>query len=142
MTQSPGGRILFVDDHRDSIAALKVLLERRGYTVTTAASVAGGLELARRQDFDILISDIGLPDGDGTDLLRAILKERPMRAIAISGYGTDADVAKSINAGFLLHLRKPIFFQDLERAIAEMLSNADDGSSTVDGSTSTRTSGA
>ena len=116
-----GGRILFVDDHLDTNAALKILLERRGYHVTTAASVASGLELARKEEFDLLVSDIGLPDGDGTDLLRMILKERPMKAIAVSGYSTDADVEKSRSAGFQHHLKKPIAFPDLERVIAEVL---------------------
>jgi PAS domain S-box-containing protein len=116
-----GGKILFVDDHADTNAALKVLLERRGYTVVTAASVAGGLELSRIEEFDLLVSDIGLPDGDGTDLLRAIHKERPMNAIAVSGYGTDADIERSRQAGFAFHLKKPIAFPELERAIAEML---------------------
>lgn len=119
------GRILMVDDHLDTNTALKVLLERRGYEVITAASVAGGLELARQYPFDVLVSDIGLPDGDGTDLLRAIRDggEAPcaMRAIAVSGYGSQADIDKSIAAGFKYHLKKPIAFPDLERAIAEVL---------------------
>lgn len=119
------GRILMVDDHADTNAAIKVLLERRGYTVTTASTVASGLELARLHPFDILVSDIGLPDGDGIDLLRAIHADERisprMNAIAVSGYGTEADVDRSLRAGFKHHLRKPIAFPDLERAIAQVL---------------------
>src|SRR5205814_681812 len=101
---------------------------RRGYRVTTAMSVSSGFELARQQEFDLLVSDIGLPDGNGTDLLRLIrqdeiasARERPLKAIAVSGYGTDADIVRSHEAGFVFHLKKPIPFPDLERAIDEAL---------------------
>ncbi|MDP4289250.1 MAG: ATP-binding protein, partial [Bacteroidota bacterium] len=123
-----GARILFVDDHADTNAALKVLLERRGYMVSTAVSVNTGLELVRKEEFDLLVSDIGLPDGKGTDLLRLIradeaahVSRRPLKAIAVSGYGTEADIARSHEAGFMFHLKKPIAFPDLERAISEAL---------------------
>ncbi len=122
------GRILMVDDHLDTNAALKILLERRGYHVTTAASVARGLELARLHPFNVLVSDIGLPDGDGIDLLRAIRSDgrtsHTMRAIAVSGYGTQADIERSIAAGFKYHLKKPFAFPDLERAIADVMDEA------------------
>lgn len=124
-----GGHILFVDDHADTNAALKVLLERRGYRVTTASTVSGGFDLARKHEFDLLVSDIGLPDGNGTDLLRLIRAEEEalckpqLKAIAVSGYGTDADIARSHEAGFVFHLKKPIAFPDLERAISEALAN-------------------
>jgi len=120
-----GGRILMVDDHLDTNTVLKILLERRGYQVMTASSVANGLELARKEPFDVLVSDIGLPDGDGTDLLRAIRSDgaisRTLRAIAMSGYGTQADIDRSLAAGFEFHLKKPIAFPELERAIALVL---------------------
>jgi len=122
------GRILMVDDHLDTNAALKILLERRGYFVTTAGSVATGLELARLHPFDILVSDIGLPDGDGIDLLRAIRADdrtsSRMHAIAVSGYGTEADIERSLSAGFKYHLKKPLAFPDLERAIADLMQAA------------------
>ena len=114
-----------VDDHLDTNTVLKILLERRGYQVMTASSVANGLELARKEPFDVLVSDIGLPDGDGTDLLRAIRSDgaisRTLRAIAMSGYGTQADIDRSLAAGFEFHLKKPIAFPELERAIALVL---------------------
>ncbi|HWF44758.1 MAG TPA: response regulator [Candidatus Kapabacteria bacterium] len=115
------GHILLVDDHRDTSLTLKILLERRGYKVTTAHSLAHGLERARELEFDLLVSDIGLPDGDGYDLLQAIHKERPMKAIAISGFTTDGDLERSRNAGFHHHLKKPFAFSELERAIADLL---------------------
>jgi len=115
------GTILMVDDHIDTNSALKVLLERRGYRVITAGCVAEGIELARQQEFDLLVSDIGLPDGDGIDLLTAIRTECSIPAIALSGYGTDADIERSRKAGFQYHLKKPVAFPDLERAIAELI---------------------
>jgi CheY-like chemotaxis protein len=115
------GHILLVDDHRDTSFTLKILLERRGYKVTTAHSVAHGIECSRELEFDLLVSDIGLPDGDGYDLLIAIHKERPIKAIAISGFTTESDIERSRSAGFHHHLKKPFAFPELERAIAELL---------------------
>jgi two-component system CheB/CheR fusion protein len=120
-TSGRGRRILLVDDHLDTNAALKVLLERRGYQVTTATSVARGVELAHNNEFDLLVSDIGLPDGDGMQLLQEIQKKQLLKAIAVSGYSTETDRQRSLDAGFLRHLKKPIAFPDLERAIAELL---------------------
>ena len=118
-----GERILLVDDHLDTNIALKILLERRGYKVLTASSVAKGLELAYSNEFDLLISDIGLPDGDGLQLLQEIRKKSHIKAIAVSGYGTEIDLQRSLEAGFHRHIKKPIAFPDLERAIAELLSD-------------------
>src|SRR5437764_10249500 len=94
-------RILLVDDHEDTSRAMKRLLERIGYEVRTASSVAGALEAATRNPFDLLISDIGLPDGSGLDLLRRLRQNgdggaaRPVKAIALSGFGMEEDLRKS-----------------------------------------------
>jgi CheY-like chemotaxis protein len=118
-------KILLVDDHEDTSKAMKRLLERVGYEVRTASSVAGAMESARRAPFDLLISDIGLPDGSGIELLRR-LKERfghgrtPLKAIALSGFGMEEDLRRSREAGFVEHLTKPVDFEQLEAVIQQL----------------------
>jgi len=118
----PGGaepRILLVEDHADTAEALGRLLEIHGFRVTVATSFAAALE-HRDEVFDALVTDIGLPDGDGIDLLRELSPAGTLPAIALSGYGAGADVARSRRAGFRMHLTKPVDASDLVRAIARV----------------------
>jgi signal transduction histidine kinase/ActR/RegA family two-component response regulator len=115
-------RILLVDDHPDTCAALERLLKLRGHTVTAAHNMRAALAVAGVNDsFDLLISDVGLPDGNGMDLLRVLRSRRPIRGIAISGFGMDADIGKSLEAGFAEHLVKPVKLEKLEAAIARVM---------------------
>ena len=118
-------RILLVDDHGDTNRAMKRLLSRLGYDVTTAATVAEALAADESAGpFDLLLSDIGLPDGSGLDLMRDLAVRRPdppPRAIALSGFGTDGDVARSREAGFADHLTKPVSLDKLKEAIGRVL---------------------
>jgi hypothetical protein len=119
-----GLRLLVVEDHPDTLGTLTRLLTRRGYIVRTAAFLAESLEVARAYEFDVLISDIGLPDGRGTELLEqffAIHGWRPP-AIAMSGFGMDDDVERSQQAGFSEHLTKPVEFSALQEAISRLAS--------------------
>jgi PAS domain S-box-containing protein len=120
-TFSPHVSILLVDDNIDTLDVLRIILERRGLRVQTAASVSSALDLAARQRFDLLVSDIGLPDGTGHDLIRALRARGPIKAIAISGFGMDEDVQHSIDAGFHDHLIKPVNIRKLEETIARLL---------------------
>jgi CheY-like chemotaxis protein len=79
---------------------------------------------ARAQSFDLLISDIGLPDGSGLDLIRKLLAERPIKGIALSGYGMEEDIQRSREAGFEEHLTKPINLQKLEATIQRVADGA------------------
>jgi CheY-like chemotaxis protein len=81
----------------------------------------GALEIAGGDSFDLLISDVGLPDGNGMDLLRYLRAQQPIRGIAISGFGMDADINKSLEAGFSDHLVKPVKLEKLEAAIARVM---------------------
>jgi signal transduction histidine kinase len=119
-----GLRILLVDDHLDTCAALERLLKLRGHSVTAANTMQGALEIAARESFDLLISDVGLPDGNGMDLVRYLRAQSPIRGIAISGFGMDADISKSREAGFAEHLVKPVKLEKLEAAIARVMANA------------------
>jgi signal transduction histidine kinase/CheY-like chemotaxis protein len=114
-------RVLLVEDHEATRVALAQLLRARGFQTVTAASMAEARNLARADHFDILISDIGLPDGSGYDLM-AELRGRPgLRAIALTGYGMEQDVARTQAAGFVAHLTKPIRVQTLDCALAKAM---------------------
>jgi CheY-like chemotaxis protein len=98
-----GRKILVVEDNMDNATALAELLQVHGYAVSVAGSVQDALNRAH-EGFDVVVSDIGLPDGTGRDLIRALGRERPVKGIALSGYGADADVQRNAEAGFTRHL--------------------------------------
>lgn len=120
---SAGPRVLLVDDHADTLRSMDRLLRSRGYRVCTAPSVAGALAAAANQSFELLISDVGLPDGSGMDLMRELRLRHgeTLRGIALSGYGMEEDIARSRDAGFDDHLTKPVDMVTLEVAMARML---------------------
>ncbi|MBC8143970.1 MAG: response regulator, partial [bacterium] len=113
-------RVLIVDDHIETSKVMKLLLERRGYVVQAAHTLNDALEATRTSDFDLLISDIGLPDGTGLDLMRS-LADREICGIALSGFGMEEDIARSKEAGFAEHLIKPVSFQSLQETIGRVL---------------------
>ncbi len=111
-------RILLVEDHEPTAFVLARLLRRRGHEVRMAASVREALAFDD-QPIDLLVSDIGLPDGSGIDVIRHYrAAHSDFQAIALSGFGMDSDVENSLQAGFDRHLTKPVDFQTLQRAIA------------------------
>ncbi len=115
-------RLLLVEDHEPTLAVLQRLLNRAGHAVATASSVAAALELAAREPFDALISDIGLPDGTGVELMRTMRSQHGLRGIALSGYGMEEDLTRSLEAGFVAHLTKPVDLAQLRRALAALAS--------------------
>jgi DNA-binding response OmpR family regulator len=113
-------RILLTEDHFDTASNLKRLLVRRGHEVDVASTVAEARALIGRKPFDILLSDIGLPDGKGLDLMQPFLNAsagRSVAGIALSGYGMPEDVRRSMDAGFSHHLTKPVEFARLHREL-------------------------
>jgi CheY-like chemotaxis protein len=122
-TKVPHGiRILLVEDHEPTRRALEQLLIRRQYQVETAASLGEARALAKKSEFQLLISDIGLPDGDGYALMMELGRDRRIKGIALTGYGMEHDVAFSQSAGFVAHLTKPVRVESLESALAVALS--------------------
>ena len=113
----PNARILLVEDHGDTRRVLVKLLESLGCIVTAACSVREAIAAAEHQSFDLLLSDIGLPDGSGLDVMRHVSARFNIKGIALSGFGQDVDVRKSSEAGFITHLTKPISLQVLEEVI-------------------------
>ena len=114
-------RLLVVEDHSDTALMLGRLLEASGYKVKTAGNVSEALELVDREPFDVLVSDLGLPDATGFELMRRIGERHTLKGIAISGYGMDEDIRKSLEAGFSEHLVKPVDVLTLERAILRLV---------------------
>jgi len=113
-------RVLVVDDHEDTCTGMKMMLQRRGYDITVAYNADQALQKAANQEFDLLISDIGLPDRSGYDLMRE-LSGKGLRGIALSGFGSEHDISRARAAGFSEHLTKPINFDKLDEAIRNLL---------------------
>ncbi len=117
---SAGIKILLVEDHPESALALTRLLSKQGYIVQTADTVVSALEAVAATAFDILICDIGLPDGTGFQFIETVRKKSATPAIALSGFGMEEDVAQSKLSGFDAHLTKPVNFHNLEAAIRKL----------------------
>ena len=113
-------RILLVEDHEDTNRSLTQLLQRRGYEVHSAYNVRSALELAATEEFDVLVSDIGLPDGSGVDLLRTLRSKSRIFGIALSGYGMEEDVRRSREVGFSHYLIKPVDLNRLDSVIQDV----------------------
>jgi PAS domain S-box-containing protein len=112
-------RILVVEDHVDTLRVLRRLLESVGYLVATAETAAAAMSYVTANDFDMLLSDIGLPDASGWELVGQIKKLQDVPAIAISGFGSKSDIKKSRDAGFYGHLTKPLDFKLLQSTIQQ-----------------------
>ena len=113
--------ILLVEDHADTLRIMARLLRGLGYTVRTAGTVLDAIEAAEQDSFRLLISDIGLPDGSGIDLMKSLKSRYGTVGIALSGFGHDDDLSHSEEAGFMAHLVKPVDLRKLEDAIREAL---------------------
>ena len=114
-------RLLLAEDHDDTREVLARLLRRRGYHVEVARNAEQARSLASAKKFDLLLSDIALPDATGCQLLAELTSKYGLHGIAMSGFGSDADLAQSKKAGFLEHLVKPIDAHALDVAIQRLV---------------------
>jgi CheY-like chemotaxis protein len=114
--------ILLVEDHADTARVMSRLLRAAGYKVHVADTVASAIDTAGNNNLDIIISDIGLPDGTGIELIQDLRKRSKIPAIALTGFGMEEDVAKCMEAGFNDHITKPVNLQKLELAIRQLAS--------------------
>jgi two-component system CheB/CheR fusion protein len=112
-------RIFVVENHKDTLLWLSRYLEMLGHTVCSARTKAEALEALPKAGCDVLISDIGLPDGNGWELLQSVPLPRPIFAIAMSGFGMTADRAKSVAAGYRHHILKPFDPSALDAILEE-----------------------
>ncbi len=113
-------RLLLVEDHDSTLLVLTKLLSRDGHQVVPVASATAALAAASHETFDLVISDIGLPDATGHELMQKLRTQYGLRGIALSGYGMEEDMARSRDAGFILHLIKPVDFARLRQALASL----------------------
>jgi len=120
-------KILLVDDHEDTCTGMRMILERRGYRVRTADSVQGALDVSAEYEFELLISDLGLPDGTGFDLMKELKRRRgeAIRGVALSGFGMESDIERSMEAGFEEHLIKPVNLERLGEILHQVFPPAD-----------------
>jgi PAS domain S-box-containing protein len=118
---APHYRVLLVEDHEDTRTIMTKLLTSLGCIVTTASNVREAVEAAERQQFDLLLSDIGLPDGTGLDVMRKISAKFKITGIALSGFGQEDDLRRSREAGFATHLIKPVSIQALQDVIKNVV---------------------
>jgi DNA-binding response OmpR family regulator len=124
---APPTRILLVEDHADTREGLRRLLQLHGYHVQTAGSCADALLLAAEMAtgrLDVIVGDVGLPDGDGVELMRTIMSRHACRAIALTGWGDDADLRRYRDAGIDKSLIKPIDVTALLTALEALASRA------------------
>jgi CheY-like chemotaxis protein len=122
--RSQGAQIFLLEDHHDTLKYLTLFLGLLGHTVQSARTIKEALSKISNTNCDILICDIGLPDRNGHELLRQMKVTRRIYAIAISGFGSESDIAKSKAAGFRHHVTKPFHGEDLipflDEAIREL----------------------
>lgn len=119
--------ILLIEDHDATRAVLVNLLNQRNHPAVSAGSMSEALALAATQPFEFVISDLGLPDGTGYELMRELARLYGLKGIALSGYGMEQDIAQSREAGFTGHLTKPVTFWAIEKAIDDFYAARDSG---------------
>ena len=124
-------RLLVIEDHEPTIAVLARLLRRQGHDVLTAGTVKDALLLASTNSFDLVVSDLGLPDGSGIDLMRQLAQQYGLRGIALSGYGMAGDRVRTEQAGFLAHLVKPINFEQLQHVLQQVVPGVESKAASV-----------
>lgn len=119
-TDSHRLRLLVIEDHEPTLTVLTRLLRQNGHDVLTGSTVNDALLLARSHTFDLVVTDIGLPDGNGIDLMRQLSEKYGLRGIALSGYGMPEDRLNTQQAGFVAHLVKPINFEQLDHVLQQI----------------------
>lgn len=112
-------RILLVEDHDDTVRMMRLLLERDGHTVDVARTLEQASAKCARGGFDLMISDIELPDGFAFDLIEDGKACHGIKAIVVSGHGMVDHIERSRRAGFLAHMVKPFRMDELRRVVAQ-----------------------
>jgi signal transduction histidine kinase/ActR/RegA family two-component response regulator len=119
-TNGHGVRLLLVEDHEATRVTLDRLLTRRGYLVKSAACSVDALKVAAENTFDLVMSDIGLPDSDGYTLMKQLRDRYRLRGVALTGYGMEDDIERGRAAGFVAHLTKPVDVHKLAAVLKQM----------------------
>jgi DNA-binding response OmpR family regulator len=113
-------RILLVEDHSDTLQALSRLLTHFGHEISVADGAQSALKIIDSKEFDVVLSDIGLADGSGYDVISEAKRRQPVKAVALTGFGTDEDIRRGKEAGFDFHLVKPVDFHELRTVLGQI----------------------
>jgi CheY-like chemotaxis protein len=113
-------RILVVEDHSDTLQALSRLLNHFGHEISVADGAQNALKLIDSKEFDVVLCDIALPDGNGYDVIAQAKRKRPIKAVALTGFSATEDVERGREAGFDFHLTKPVDFHELRAVLGQI----------------------
>ncbi len=113
-------RILIVEDHGETLQALSRLLSHFGHEISLADGAQSALEIIESKEFDVVLSDIALPDGSGYDVISEAKRKRPVKAVALTGFGATEDIERGKEAGFDFHLTKPVDFHELRTVLGQI----------------------
>jgi len=113
-------RILVVEDHPETLEALSRLLSHFGHEISVADGAQNAMNMIDSKEFDVVLCDIALPDGSGYDLIAKAKRKRPVKAVALSGFGGTEDIERGKEAGFDFHLTKPVDFHELRTVLGQI----------------------
>jgi two-component system, chemotaxis family, CheB/CheR fusion protein len=113
-------RILVVEDHNDTLEALSRLLNHFGHEISTAGDARSALDMINSKEFDVVLCDIALPDGNGYEVIAEAKRNQAVKAVALSGFATHDDIERGRKAGFDFHLAKPVDFHELRTVLGQI----------------------
>jgi CheY-like chemotaxis protein len=113
-------RILVVEDHSETLEALSHLLSHFGHEISVADGAQNALNIIDSKEFDVVLCDIALPDGSGYDVIAEAKRKRPVKAVALTGFGETEDIERGKEAGFDFHLTKPVDFHELRAVLGQI----------------------
>src|SRR6476660_7014129 len=113
-------RILVVEDHGDTLRVLARLLDHFGHEISLANGAQSALEMIESKEFDVVLGDIGLPDGSGYEVIAQAKRKQPVKGVALTGFDKEEDIRRSKEAGFDFHLAKPVDFHELRTILAQV----------------------
>jgi CheY-like chemotaxis protein len=114
-------RILVVEDHGDTRRTLSRLLSHFGHEISVADSRRSAFEMIDAKNFDVILSDIGLPDGTGYDVISQAKRKQTIKGVALTGFDRDEDIKRGKEAGFDYHLAKPVDFHELRTVLSQIV---------------------
>jgi CheY-like chemotaxis protein len=113
-------RILVVEDHSDTLQALSRLLSHFGHEISAADTAENALNTLKSKEFDVVLCDIALPDGNGYDVIAEAKQRRAVKAVALTGFSATEDIQRGKEAGFDFHLSKPVDFHELRAVLGQI----------------------
>jgi CheY-like chemotaxis protein len=113
-------RILVVEDHADTLRVLARLLDHFGHQTSIADSTHSALQFLQSKAFDVILSDIVLPDGSGYDIVSQAKQKQGVKAVALTGFHGEEDIRRGKEAGFDFHLSKPVDFHELRTVLDQV----------------------